>query len=1584
MKHKRLWSSFVALTVSITSIALPTPAFAEEETGPAAEPAVQTDMEITGNSPLGDMLADKLTAEQTALNTQNGCGIYEVQLSDTQAYVRFDTTLDCTLLLTLYDDAGENLLTSAKAEVTTEQTEITLDVPDMPESCYLRACLIDTETLAPISAEYSSALYTQEMQEFLSKTTDDFDEELVLNLDDDKTKNYMVLNESIITLQSDETVNTASFDTENRTITLSNYDEGAAKLKAGDTVFLKCGDDGTIFRVDAVETGEETIVITASEAKLEDLFGYINIDMDASNILDEPDEQAAERPAQPKPPQYLPEIDLGIDWAKKNYGPYSFGKEDSDVSGTANITVQPSLQVYYSGLYAYAEYDINLDVLLSQLKLKIKKEKRIPIATLNLDFGFKYGEGGFSGSDPVSGEIGHESNLAKLKKYIKGTASPSVSFSFLKITFGVNLALEGKCTVQGSCTISSSVGLSVDSAMNIQPRAGKPKITKTDFSMDGEIFIGLSVDYSVTILELLVPKFLGWGFDIKPLFVVSQKNPVGFKFTVRPSQHLVDFKWQPGDPNHLCDCCYEGEVYGKSSTVSSVTSEILPDFLMPEPKEKNHINDKICDWHYSKDYNEFALTPCPRHFYTVTVQVKTETGEPLEGAEVSCKNKDSAMNGRNTAVTDAKGSAVLYLNSGTHWIHVAKEGYPERDNPRVKVTNSDLNWEIVVDSNTRRTIHRNPNTGSDPTPQNEREYTGTPDADGIVTADGVEYKLHEDHVEITGRVENDILPDTVLYAKVNGLPVTSIGKDAFYGCESLTSITIPDSVTSIGERAFAYCKSLTSITIPNSVTSIGDYAFQYCTGLTSITIPNSVTSIGRGVFHGCESLTDITIPNSVTSIGDSSFYKCTSLTNITIPNSVTYIGEAAFKYCTSLTEIVVSQNNAYYASSDGVLFDKELNRLIQYPIGNERNSYIILDSVTSIGGGAFEGCESLTSITIPDSVTSIGKDAFSYCTGLTSITIPDSVTSIGRGVFRGCESLTDITIPNSVTSIGDYAFQYCTGLTSITIPNSVTSIGEAAFSRCTSLTDITIPDSMTSIGEAAFCYCKSLTSITIPNSVTSIGYEAFAECTSLTNITIPDSVTSIGNSAFYYCESLTSITIPDSVTSIGDYAFRYCESLTSITIPDSVTSIGEAAFSCCTSLTSITIPDSVTSIGDWAFKYCTGLTNITIPDSVTSIGDYAFYDCESLTEIVVSQNNAYYASSDGVLFDKELNRLIQYPIGNERNSYIILDSVTSIGKYAFYGCESLTSITIPDSVTSIGNEAFYCCKSLTNITIPDSVTSIGDYAFSDCTNLTDVYYGGSEEQWNAILIDSSNGNLNNATIHYNSGNVQLAALPHYNASMPQAAVFLAEAPQEEAAPSRDETDLTALTPNSVYNIYALADRELGVSNGNLLWFEQAVSDENGAVSVNYAGEVFAVRAMYNIANAECTVPELAYDGTEKEIFPTVTSGGKTLTEGEDYWVSGSYTGTDGGVYSILLEGTGDYFGEKTLTYIIDGKETATLTGDVDLNGAVTITDAVLLMRLVNEDSAVPVAYSWANADTDSDGMLTIADVTTLLQALSEP
>ena len=240
---------------------------------------------------------------------------------------------------------------------------------------------------------------------------------------------------------------------------------------------------------------------------------------------------------------------------------------------------------------------------------------------------------------------------------------------------------------------------------------------------------------------------------------------------------------------------------------------------------------------------------------------------------------------------------------------------------------------------------------------------------------------------------------------------------------------------------------------------------------------------------------EITIPDTidgkkVTSINNLVFEHCIGLESITIPENITNIENMAFRFCTNLESINVDVNNNIYSSIDGVLFNKEQDKIIFFPY-NKSDSYEIPDSVTSIGALVFCDCSSLESVTIPNSVTSIGAWAFCACSSLESVTIPNSVTNIDIGAFCACSSLESITIPNSVTNIGESAFESCSSLESITIPNRVTRIDDSTFWGCSSLESITIPNSVTSIGESAFENCENLKSVYLPNKNFEIGEQAF-------------------------------------------------------------------------------------------------------------------------------------------------------------------------------------------------------------------------------------------------------------------------------------------------------------------------------------------------------------------------------------------------------------------------------------------------------------------------------------------------------------
>ena len=552
--------------------------------------------------------------------------------------------------------------------------------------------------------------------------------------------------------------------------------------------------------------------------------------------------------------------------------------------------------------------------------------------------------------------------------------------------------------------------------------------------------------------------------------------------------------------------------------------------------------------------------------------------------------------------------------------------------------------------------------------------------------------------------------------------VTSIGNYAFYECAKLTSVTIPDTVTSIGNYAFSKCSALKALTIPATVTSIGSGAFASCSeltltvyrdsygrtyagnnGLRHALADDSTSPIIKGgqcgetlwwaiyesapatlVFEGSgamnnwgtsssnsvpwasfkSTLTDVTIPKGVTSIGNYAFYECSKLTTIAIPDSVTSIGSYAFNKCAALKTLTISAN------------------------------------VTTIGDYAFSSCENLI-LTVPrESQARI----YAGSRGLRHVFVDDPKTVITRGGQCGDklwwaihESAPATLVLEGSGAMSDYDYStgapwksYKSQFTAVTIPAGVTSIGKYAFYEFTKLTSVTIPANATTIGANAFNKCSALTTLTIPAAVTSIGEYAFSNCGNLTltvfrdtpgmtyaiNAGIPHKVQ--GESRQVVADgkcgaSLYWVLLGDGtleMTGDGDMYDYGTDSNGNPTVPWA---------SLRAQIKALSIPASVTRVGNYAFYGCAALTKATLPASVDSIGQRAFMNCAALTEVTTG--------------------------------------ASKIESRAFYGCAALSKVTLADGLKTLGDEAFSNCAALSALSLPQSVASVGKSVFSGCEKL---------------------------------------------------------------------------------------------------------------------------------------------------------------------------------------------------------------------------------------------------------------------------
>lgn len=591
-----------------------------------------------------------------------------------------------------------------------------------------------------------------------------------------------------------------------------------------------------------------------------------------------------------------------------------------------------------------------------------------------------------------------------------------------------------------------------------------------------------------------------------------------------------------------------------------------------------------------------------------------------------------------------------------------------------------------------------------------------------------------------------------------------IGERAFSGCSSVVEINIGEGVESIGRLAFDECSALKEIVLPDSIKSIEYAAFSSCCSLEKVTLPSKLTEIADGLFNECVSLKEINLPDSISSIGDYSFEGCSSLYEIVVPKETKRIGACAFGKCEKLNVVIVLSEienigqKAFYDSRHVTVYFKGNPKSLSFPwegsTGRSVKGFLTYINKSGIIYGLTENkavvvkqpCTISNDVTISDSITvnnktyvveNIANGAFRDHNNLINVFIPASVKRIGDHSFSWCRSLADVRFGNGscLESIGEEAFCYCWSLDKIVIPESVKFIGERAFHSCYKVVVYCEMRKNDAIGGYAWNYsggyrnsydrrpvvwdCKN-------NDIADNGYIYYTSDKNIKYAIKDGAATIIGHLSAID----ENIELPESINykgktvrveSINEDAFGSCKLLKSIYIPGSIKSIGDSAFSYCSALARISFAENSTleNIGRHAFSGCSALTDIFIPERVMSIGKEAFNSCSALTGINVDKKSRYFESVEGVLYNKNITKLIKYPEAKAADAFVMPESVKIIETHAL--CDvKLRSVELSRNLTYIGRFAMGWCKNLTKIHLPEKVDHIDEYAFCSSCSVEEI------------------------------------------------------------------------------------------------------------------------------------------------------------------------------------------------------------------------------------------------------------------------
>ena len=595
--------------------------------------AIKSDISVEGTDSAGVLLAEKLANVATQQEENNGCNVFSIDVSENTATVYFETTQDATLVVAVYDENGNQMLACGKKEVTHEETLTVVDINTgtMPQYFLVRGYLIETETLRPICTLYESSMYTQEMQEFLSKTTDDFDDEKVLNLDNDTTNNFAVYgDDTIIIPESSQKNQVVSVDDTNRVYVIENADETVTSLKEGDIFAHEYGDGNVlIVKVSSIKTDGTTVTITGADTSAEEVFDYVKVDstaglstaeVDDSNLEDGVTYEGLEDMSEDDDIQTYALVDgnasasMGISMKINLWTPGE--KERVKITGDVSLKMTTSIKVYIATNYQYFEF--------------------------RMDYKAKLGIG-------ISG-----------KGRLRDTKFPQIvlrPLPAIRVGYNPSLELSADVKCEFSGTIKGTVGMAVSSDdTEIKSFDSTPKVD-ADLELEGTIFFGFSFEPEISA-EIVKVK----------LASASLEGKIGAESVSKAS--LVGKK---DDTIHDCEHCIQGEIFAKGSVsikVKLLKLEFKYDML--------EMKVKVGDWYWSVGKGH-AFTTCPYFKYKITVATVDGSGKVLPDSRVD--GDFSVITGQGTPAnaqfikTGEDGKAVGYLPEGNYKLKISADGY---------------------------------------------------------------------------------------------------------------------------------------------------------------------------------------------------------------------------------------------------------------------------------------------------------------------------------------------------------------------------------------------------------------------------------------------------------------------------------------------------------------------------------------------------------------------------------------------------------------------------------------------------------------------------------------------------------------------------------------------------------------------------------------------------------------------------------------------------------------------------------------------------------------------------------------------